>query len=489
MDYHLHFSISWLIDIKTAMKLQGKSFLVLGLGETGASMVQWLVRQGATVRAADTRLQPPNLAQITQAHPQIQVFTGKFETSLLNGIDFIAISPGVPVADPVVQLAMQRGIPVIGDMVLFSWAIAKSGLPKPTIFAITGSNGKTTVTSMVGAMLKKSGWNVEVAGNIGPAVLTALMRRIDAGNWPNAWVLEISSFQLETTHNLNADAATVLNISEDHLDRYPSMQHYIAAKANIFLHEKAGEGIQVLNRNDPNVCAMALPNKKQITFGTDQPKTMMDFGLVIEAEDMWLMQGELPLMRASELNVHGLHNTANALAALALCRALDVPVEPLVSALREFRGLPHRMEKVAAFNGVTFYDDSKSTNVGSTVAALSGMKQNVILIAGGDGKGQDFSYLRPAIADSAKAVVLIGRDAGIIAAELKDCGVPLQFAETMEDAMQKSFLLSQPGDVVLLSPACASYDMFRNYIHRAEVFVAAVRDIESKFFSLGQKRH
>lgn len=471
------------------MNLQGKTILVLGMGETGLSMVKWLLRQGAKVRAADSRPEPPNWQRITTEFPAVQLHTGKFAAPVFNGIDMIAISPGVPLADPSVQQAVQQGIPVIGDMVLFSWALEQSHLPRPKVVAISGSNGKTTVTAMTGAMLKKSGWNVEVAGNIGPAVLNALMQRIDAGDWPQAWVLETSSFQLETTHNLNADAATVLNLSEDHLDRYRGMHDYATAKARVFLRDKTGAGVQVLNRNDPGVCAMALPGRKQITFGVDEPPTEADYGLRHDGDDLWLLEGSQPLMKASELNVYGLHNAVNALAALALCRALDVTIEPLLSALREFRGLPHRMEKVAAFNGVTFYDDSKSTNVGATVAALSGMKQNVILIAGGDGKGQDFSYLREAVAHNARAVVLIGRDGGIIAGELKDCGVPLHFAVTMEEAMQKSFLLAQPGDVVLLSPACASFDMFRNYIHRAEVFVAAVKDMENKFFSFGQKKH
>ena len=471
------------------MNLQGKTILVLGMGETGLSMVKWLLRQGAKVRAADSRPEPPNWQRITTEFPAVQLHTGKFAAPVFNGIDMIAISPGVPLADPSVQQAVQQGIPVIGDMVLFSWALEQSHLPRPKVVAISGSNGKTTVTAMTGAMLKKSGWNVEVAGNIGPAVLNALMQRIDAGDWPQAWILETSSFQLETTHNLNADAATVLNLSEDHLDRYRDMNDYATAKARVFLRDKTGAGVQVLNRNDPGVCAMALLGRKQITFGVDEPPTEADYGLRHDGDDLWLLEGSQSLMKASELNVYGLHNAVNALAALALCRALGVAIEPLLSALREFRGLPHRMEKVAAFNGVTFYDDSKSTNVGATVAALSGMKQNVILIAGGDGKGQDFSYLREAVAHNARAVVLIGRDGGIIAGELKDCGVPLHFAVTMEEAMQKSFLLAQPGDVVLLSPACASFDMFRNYIHRAEVFVAAVKDMENKFFSFGQKKH
>jgi len=471
------------------MSLQGKTVLVLGMGETGLSMVKWLSRQGAKVRVADSRMEPPNWKEMMETFPAVQVYKGKFEARIFDGIEMIAISPGVPLADPCVQQAIQRSIPVVGDMVLFTWALEQNGMPKPKIVAITGSNGKTTVTAMVGAMLKKSGWNVEVAGNIGPAVLNALMQRMDAGDLPQAWVLETSSFQLETTHNLNADVATVLNLSEDHLDRYAGMQDYAVAKARVFLHEKNGEGIQVLNRNDPGVCAMALAGRKQVTFGVDEPPTRTDFGIMHDGDDLWLVEGDMQLMKTSELAVNGLHNAANALAALALCRALGVSVDPLLSALREFRGLPHRMEKVAAFNGVTFYDDSKSTNVGATVAALNGMKQNVVLIAGGDGKGQDFSYLKQAVANNARAVVLIGRDAGIIATELKDCGVPLHFAVTMEEAMQKSFLLAQTGDVVLLSPACASFDMFRNYVHRAEVFVAAVKDIENKFFSFGQKKH
>ena len=470
------------------MNLQGKIVLVLGMGETGLSMVKWLSRQGAQVRVADSRMEPPGGKEIAEAFPLLQVYKGKFEAKIFDDIEMIAMSPGVPLADPCVRQAMQRGIPVVGDMVLFTWALEQSNLPKPKVVAITGSNGKTTVTAMVGAMLRKAGWNVEVAGNIGPAVLNALMQRMDAGDWPQAWVLETSSFQLETTHNLNADVATVLNLSEDHLDRYAGMQDYAVAKTRIFLHEN-DEGIQVLNRNDPGVCALALADREQITFGIDEPPTRADFGIIRDEDDLWLAEGDLQLMRTSELVVNGLHNAANALAALAMCRALGVSVDPLLLALREFRGLPHRMEKVAAFNGVTFYDDSKSTNVGATVAALNGMKQSVVLIAGGDGKGQDFSHLRQAVADNARAVVLIGRDAEIIAGELKDCDVPVHFAVTMEEAMQKSFLLAQGGDVVLLSPACASFDMFRNYIHRAEVFVAAVREIEDKFFNFGQKKH
>ena len=452
--------------------------LVLGMGETGLSMVKWLSRQGANVRAADSRATPPNLDAMRRAVPAAQIFAGTFAAETFAGIDLIAISPGVPLAEPLVQQAAKRGVPVVGDMELFALALGQIGSSRSKILAITGSNGKTTVTAMVGAMVQRAGWDVEVAGNIGPAVLDTLMQREDSGKLPQAWVLEISSFQLETTQSLDPAVATVLNLCEDHFDRYVGMQDYAAAKARIFLGE--GAGVQILNRDDPLVRAMALPDRKWMTFGLDAPVTESDFGLLRDDGDTWLMQGRTRLLKTSELAITGLHNAANALAALALCRAVELPFEPLLQALREFKGLPHRMEKVTTVGGVTFYDDSKGTNVGATVAALNGMTQGVVLIAGGDGKGQDFFPLRQPLAECARAVVLIGRDAGKIAAALAGCGVPLYQAKTMEEAVQQSFVLAQQGDAVLMSPACASLDMFRNYAHRAEVFVAAVRELAAR---------
>ena len=489
MDYHFHIGFGGVIYIEITMNLRGKTVLVLGMGETGLSMTKWLSRQEATVRVADSRVTPPCLDALKKIIPLEQICPGKFDVKLLDDVALIAISPGVPLSEPLVQQAKNHGVPVLGDIAFFISALKKNSVPKPTILAITGSNGKTTVTAMVGAMLKKSGWDIEVAGNIGPAVLDVLMQRIDAGKLPQAWVLEMSSFQLETIQNLNADIAAVLNLSEDHLDRYVGMQEYATAKARIFRHDIAGDAVQILNRDDPAVCAMALAGRRQIFFGLGEPISEMDFGLLNDGHDMWLAQGKVCLIKTSELVVAGLHNVINALAALAICRAMALPFEPLLQALREFRGLPHRMEKVAAFNGVTFYDDSKSTNVGATVAALNGMKQKIVLIAGGDGKRQDFSPLRDPVANSARAVILIGRDAKKIAVAIKDCGVSLHFAKTMQEAMQISFLLAQPGDVVLLSPGCASFDMFRNYVHRAEVFIAAVKDVETKFFNFSQKKH
>jgi UDP-N-acetylmuramoylalanine--D-glutamate ligase len=465
------------------MNLRNKTVLVLGMGETGLSMARWLSRMGANVRAADSRTVPPCAEDLKQALPHVPVFTGAFTAEAFANIDLIAISPGVSLADKLVREAMKDGVPVMGDMELFALAIRSPSASKPKIVAITGSNGKTTVTAMVGAMMKKAGWDVEVAGNIGPAVLDALMRRLDSGRLPQAWVLEASSFQLETMQNLDPDAAAVLNLSEDHLDRYDGMREYAAAKARIFLgsviDQGDNRGTQILNRNDSMVREMALGGRKQLTFGLDMPAGDNDFGLLQEDKDTWLAQGATRLMKASDLGVSGLHNAANALAALALCRAVALPFEPLLQALNEFRGLPHRMENVGSYGGITFYDDSKGTNVGATAAALTGMTQRVILIAGGVGKGQDFAPLAKPIAERARAVVLIGQDAHKIASAINHCGVPLHHASTMEEAVQNSFLLAQEGDVVLMSPACASFDMFRNYAHRAEAFVAAVRRVQT----------
>ncbi|MEE9580635.1 MAG: UDP-N-acetylmuramoyl-L-alanine--D-glutamate ligase [Nitrosomonadaceae bacterium] len=471
------------------MNLQGKTILVLGMGETGLSMAKWLSRIGSNIRVADNRAAPPNLSTLERAVPAAQVFTGPFSADIFIGIDLIAISPGVSPAAPLVRQAVKRGVPIVGDIELFALALKRFNTPRPKILAITGSNGKTTVAAMVSAMVKKVGWDAEVAGNIGPAVLDALMQRIDSGELPQLWVLEVSSFQLESTQSLNPDAAVVLNLSEDHFDRYMGIQDYAIAKARIFSEGADGSTVQVLNRDDPLVITMALAGRKQITFGLGVPVAESDFGLLCDGGETWLVQGRTRLIKTSELAVTGLHNVANTLAALALCHVIGLTSSSLLQALREFSGLPHRMEKVAAFNGITFYDDSKGTNVGATVAALSSMEQNIVLIAGGDGKQQDFSPLKKAIAKHARAVVLIGRDAGRIATVMDGCGVPLHSAATMEEAVQKSFFLAKAGDAVLMSPACASTDMFRNYVHRAEIFVAAIKDLEIKVLATASATH
>jgi UDP-N-acetylmuramoylalanine--D-glutamate ligase len=325
-------------------------------------------------------------------------------------------------------------------------------------------------------MCRAAGLDTEVAGNISPAVLDVLMQR--KGKHPDVWVLELSSFQLETTYSLSANAATVLNICEDHLDRYADMADYIAAKARIFRSDRQGN-VQVLNRDDPESMAMGLRERLIQSFGLDTPPVNKnDLGIEREEEQIWLVEGTRRLMNAAELQVSGLHNISNALAAISLCRAVGLPMPPLLNGLREFKGLPHRVEKVAEINGVTYYDDSKGTNVGATVAALKGLGRTAVLILGGDGKGQDFSPLQPVVTQHARVAVLIGRDAKKIAEVLKDTGVPLMFARDMQEAVKIGAAEAEAGDAVLMSPACASFDMFTNYVKRAEAFIAAVRELE-----------
>lgn len=463
------------------MNLANKNVLVLGLGDTGWSLVRWLSRHGAHVRVADTRTRPPRLPDLRREFPAIDAQCGAFADRSFDGIDLIAISPGVPIDGAPIEKARARRVPVVGDIELFARAL--SGLPiaqKPKILAVTGSNGKTTVTAMLGAMCRAAGLETEVAGNIAPPALDALMRREDEAALPQVWVLELSSFQLETTTSLNADAAVVLNISCDHLDRYAGMRDYAAAKARIF----HGTGIQVLNRDDDNVMAMKIAGRRHITFGVAAPAGDDEFGVIERNGSRWLAKGEMRLLGLDELRLAGLHNAANALAALALCRAIGLPLAPLLDALREFKGLPHRVEKIAEIAGIAFYDDSKGTNVGATVAALNGLGPvndggRIVLIAGGDGKGQDFAPLAQPVREHARAVVLIGRDRERIAASLDAILADLRRADDMQQAVELAFDAAHCGDAVLLSPACASFDMFRDYRHRAEAFRAAVEHLSA----------
>jgi len=450
------------------MKLDGKKVLVLGLGDTGLSMVRWLARHGARVRAADSRTHPPHAARIREEWPQVEIMAGAFDAACFQGMDLVAISPGVPKSS-----VSQHGVPVVGDVELFAQALAPR---QSKVIAITGANGKTTVTALCGAMCKQAGLNTVVAGNIGLPVLDALSEIEKGAMMPDVFVLELSSFQLETTATLDADAATVLNVTQDHLDRYRDMDDYASAKARIFF----GKGRQVLNREDVYSCAMRVAGRQIETFGLGPPANDAEWGLIEVEGQAWLARGPERLLPAADIPLAGRHNAANALAALALCRAMGLPMAPLLTALRNFTGLPHRVEKVAEVGGVTFYDDSKGTNVGATVAALTGMAEPVVLIAGGDGKGQDFTPLKTACAAHARAVVLIGRDAPRIETAVAGCGVPLIKARDMTEAVVLAFNAAQRGDVVLLSPACASFDMFRNYEHRAQVFVAAVQKLKQE---------
>jgi UDP-N-acetylmuramoylalanine--D-glutamate ligase len=461
------------------MNQQASSFfnikaLVVGLGDTGASCVRWLLEHDATVRATDTRGEPPHAQHLREAFPEVPLTLGGFDDADFDWADLVVVSPGVPLSTPAIQRALAAGKDVVGDVELFARAIRGSSAK---VIAITGSNGKSTVTCLVGHLCAAVGLDTVVAGNIGLPVLEALDNRETINRDPDVWVLELSSFQLETTASLRPDAATVLNISQDHLDRYADLDDYATAKARVF----AGNGAQVLNLDDAAVMAMALPGRAISTFSIDMGAhpspfplhpSPVSYGLTLRKDRLWLAEGEDALLPVDKLPIAGLHNAANALAALALCRAIDLPYDGLVPALKTFEGLPHRVQRVAEINGRTFYDDSKGTNVGATVAALLGFTEPVVLIAGGDGKGQDFAPLRAAVRN-ARGVVQIGRDGPLLASAIGDA-CPVVRAESMHEAVRLAFELSQPGDAVVLSPACASWDMFRNYAHRAEVFIAAV---------------
>lgn len=450
--------------MKTALK--DKKVLVLGLGETGLSALRWLAAQGARLSVADTRENPPGLDALKAELPQVQIYTGAFQASTFAGVDLVVASPGVPLSEHEIQVAIARGTPVVGDVELFAQYRSSSS----KVIAITGANGKTTVTTLVGEICKAAGLKTIVAGNIGLPVLDALGLQT-----PDVYVLELSSFQLETTSSLQVDAASMLNLSEDHMDRYTSIQDYAIAKARIFYNAK----LQVLNRDDAWSMLMARPKLAQVTFGLSNEADENSYGLKQVDGETWLCEGNKELINIQDLKIVGLHNAANALAAVALCRGIGIDYPHIIQTLYNFKGLPHRVEWVATIDEVDYYDDSKGTNVGATCAALSGLAQKVVLIAGGDGKGQDFSPLQEVVAENARAVVLIGRDAPLIEAVLLQTGIPMYQAIDLPEAVNIAKKIAHTGDAVLLSPACASFDMFKNYVHRAEVFVQAVKALEA----------
>ncbi|MHB8254674.1 MAG: UDP-N-acetylmuramoyl-L-alanine--D-glutamate ligase [Acidiferrobacter sp.] len=432
--------------------------IVVGLGDTGLSCVPYLCGAGYEVLVCDSRLAPPLVATLGARHPTVPLLTGPFCEDVFVGADLLVVSPGVSLKEPAIRVAAKNGVAIVGDIELFARVC------DAPVIAITGSNGKSTVTTLVGDMLKRSGLRVEVAGNIGVPVLTLLDRPP-----PDVYVLELSSFQLETTQSLNAQAAAVLNITPDHMDRYDDLAEYAHAKARAF----AGLGRMVVNREDPWVAAMVHAHREVVSFGLDRP-TGHDFGLVTHESELWLAQGKQLLLPMTALPIPGKHNVANALAAFALATVMSGDTEAMVAALRDFRGLAHRTQVVGCQDSVEWIDDSKGTNVGATVAALAGLPGPVVLIAGGDGKGADFSALAAIVQEKARAVILIGRDGPRIAEVLAGC-CPLQFARDMDEAVTMARGHARPGDQVLLSPACASFDMFRNYAHRGDVFAAAVR--------------
>ena len=496
------------------MDYSDKKVLILGLGESGLAASRWLLRAGAQLRVADTRSAPERLDQLMTLAPAAEFVAGEFSASLLDGIDVVVASPGLSELAELAVIAPEarsRGIPVWSEIELFAQSITAMGVEgyHPKILAITGTNGKTTVTSLTGLLVERSGKSVRIAGNISPSVLDVLRECVEQQTLPDVWVLELSSFQLHSTYSLRADAATVLNVTQDHLDWHGSMEAYAADKARIF----SDQTIQILNRDDSLVMQMQKVTAELVTFGISVPTQPNEFGLISEHDMTWLcmstpVNDDVPvtrrrsknqpvpevevsisrLMPADALHIRGRHNAVNAMAALALCRAIGLPMAPLLHGLREYQGEPHRVELIATIAEVEYYDDSKGTNVGATAAALNGLGNavgKIVLIAGGVGKGQDFAPLHDPVARYVSAVCLIGQASDQIAAALQGCGIRILRCTSMEQAVQQASELAAPSDKVLLSPACASFDMFKNYAHRAEVYADAVREIGYAHGELG----
>ncbi|ACO77549.1 UDP-N-acetylmuramoyl-L-alanyl-D-glutamate synthetase [Azotobacter vinelandii CA] len=434
--------------------------IVVGLGKSGMSLVRFLARQGARFAVVDTRANPPELATLKAQFPQVEVRCGELDVEFLCRASELYVSPGLALSTPALQAAAARGVRLSGDIELFA------RYARAPIVAITGSNAKSTVTTLVGEMARAAGRRVAVGGNLGTPALDLLDDGIEL------YVLELSSFQLETTERLNAEVATCLNVSEDHMDRYADLQAYHLAKHRIF----RGARQVVVNRDDALSRPLVADRLPCWTFGLGKPD-FKGFGLLEENGEKCLAFQFETLMPVRELKIRGAHNQANALAAMALGHAVGLPFAPMLETLKRFAGLPHRCQWLRDVREVGYYDDSKATNVGAALAAIEGLGADIagklVLIAGGDGKGADFSSLRRPVAEHCRAVVLLGRDAGRIAVVL-DGAVPLVRVGTLEEAVERSASLAEAGDAVLLSPACASLDMFRNFEERGRLFAQAV---------------
>ena len=444
-----------------------RNAVIVGLGRTGLSCARYLLSQGWSIAVTDTRAQPPELERLRELDSTIPVRLGGLDLRLLDDALCVVASPGVPLADPFFIEARRRGLEVVGDIELFALAV------DAPVVGITGTNGKSTVTTLLGRMAERAGLKVRVGGNLGEPALDLLGAARNEATLTDLYVLELSSYQLEATLSLDLKAAVVLNVSPDHLDRYSTVADYAAAKARIF----ARCDTAVINLDDPLVVSMPRPGQRTLSFslraavGADYAVAERD-----DPERWWLMRRGEALLPVSAMKITGLHNVANALAALALGEALGLPLPVMLAELASFTGLPHRSQWVADVKGVTYIDDSKGTNVGATLAAVRGMQGPLVLIAGGDGKNQDFAPLREAFRGKVQHAVLIGQDAAAIARVLEGvCAV--ERCSTLEDAVRAAARAARPGDTVLLSPACASLDMFRDYAHRGAVFAQAVREL------------
>jgi UDP-N-acetylmuramoylalanine--D-glutamate ligase len=455
--------------------------VVVGLGRTGVSCVRHLARRGLAVSVTDTRSAPPGLAELGALAGEVELRLGGFDLSLLEGASQVLLSPGVSADEPIAREARARGIDVLGDIELFARA---AGAP---VVAITGTNGKSTVTSLVACMASAAGWRVLAGGNLGEPALDLLEQPA-----PDLYVLELSSFQLETTRSLRLAAAAVLNVSADHLDRYASVGEYARAKSRIFLHAAAA----VVNADDARVMAMLGPAPGTSTgtstgssTGSETPRRVLtfrispgeaDFSLLTDGEAVHLARRGTRLLDTARMKISGRHNAANALAALAVGEAAGLPMPAMLQALEEFPGLAHRTQWVADVAGVRYVDDSKGTNVGATLAAVAGLAGPLVLIAGGEGKGQDFGPLGAAVRGKVRHCVLIGKDAALLGAALAGA-CSTQRVETLAAAVDAAHAAARPGDTVLLSPACASLDMFRDYRHRGAEFAALARALAARY--------
>ncbi len=444
-----------------AARNTARSAVVVGMGRTGLSVARHLQRCGFRIAVTDSRAAPPELAGVQALGASVVTRTGGFDARLLEQADIVVTSPGVPLDDPFFVQARARGLDIVGDIELF----ARSA--DAPVVGITGTNGKSTVTTLLGRMAERAGVRVRVGGNLGQPALDLL----DRGP-TDLYVLELSSFQLDTTHSLKLKAAVVLNLSADHMDRYATLRHYADSKARIFANSETA----VVNADESEVVRMPRAGQRVISFGLNDAKADYSLLTPLQRQEPWLARRGAPLLPVTALKISGRHNAANALATLALGDALRLPMAPMLDELREFTGLPHRAQWVADIHGVRYINDSKGTNVGATLAAVNGLAGPLVVIAGGDGKGQDFAPLAAAFHGKVRTAVLLGRDAGLIEAAL--AGVcDTARVETMQEAVRAAARFAQPGDTVLLSPACSSLDMFRDYAQRGNVFAAAVQEL------------
>lgn len=514
------------VAVPTPLEYAGRRALVVGLGESGLAMAQWLAFKGASLRVADSRQAPPGLDDLKQRlarveaqaghKTELQLKLGEFDKSLLADVDVIAWSPGLSTeigsSADFYQAALEQGVTVIGELDLFAQALADLGQDgdyRPAVIAVTGTNGKTTTVRLVQHLCEAAGKSVIAAGNISPSLLDALFDALQAGTLPSIWALELSSFQLSICSTFAPSVATILNFSQNHLDWHSTADTYAKAKQNVFgkglrpNHNAAA--VHVKNREQPSLIA-AASTAISLSFGSDVPTQVGEFGLVREGGLVWLAQGlsddgaVMPmapstgrrsrkpvqqsdivikrLMPGDALKIRGRHNQMNALAALALCTAVGVPMAAMLHGLRSFAGEPHRCQLIAIVNDIEFYNDSKATTVAATVAALSGLDKPSVLIAGGKGKGQDFSALAQPVREHAKAVFLIGVDAPQLQQALNGTGIAVSLCASLQDAVKAAADVVRPGQVVLMSPACASLDMFTNYEARGHAFIAAVEALQ-----------